>query len=110
MAFYMHQWKYAQPAMKAMVDNPQNREDASRKIIEAFGGTLHQFFFSFGHYDGLAITEYPDDESSAAAAMAVATAGAVTNIETTKLMTAEEAKGAMQRVKTTSSGYKPPQG
>ena len=110
MPFYMHQWTLAQPAIKALVQSPQNREDAARKVIEGLGGTLHQFFFTFGQYDGLAIAEYPDDENAAAVAMAVSAAGTVSGIETTKLMSATDAMSAMQRVKGTSTGYTAPQG
>ena len=110
MPFYMTQWKYPKPAIEAMVSNPQNREQAARKLMEGFGGSLIQFFFSFGRYDGLTITEFPDDESMMAAVMAVSASGGVTDVETTKLMTDEEAKRAMQRAQTTSSGYKPAQG
>ena len=110
MPFYMHQWTLSQPAVKALVDNPQNREDAARKVVEGLGGTLHQFFFTFGHYDGLAIAEYPDDETAAAVAMAVSAAGTASRMETTKLLRATDAMSAMQRVKGASTGYTAPQG
>ena len=109
MAYYLTQWKYPQAAIKAMVDNPQDREEAARKLMEGFGGTLHHFFFSFGRYDGLTIAEFPDDESMAAALMTVAAAGGVVALETSKLLTSEEAQNAMRRAHETASGYKPAQ-
>lgn len=51
--------QYKHPAIKAMVDTPQDRPAELRKAIEAFGGRLHQFFFAFGEYDGVSIVEFP---------------------------------------------------
>ena len=46
MPFYLFQRKYKDPAIKAMVDTPQDRPTELRKVVEAFGGRLHQFFFA----------------------------------------------------------------
>ena len=48
MAFYMLKANYSADAIKAMLGQPQDREAAARKAIEALGGTLHNFFFSLG--------------------------------------------------------------
>ena len=39
-------FKYTDQAIKAMVDNPQDRTAAVAKINEAFGGKLETIFFS----------------------------------------------------------------
>lgn len=109
MAFYLTQWKYPQAAIKAMVDNPQDREVVVRKLMEGLGGTLHQFYFSFGRYDGLTIAEFPDDESMAAALMTVAAVGGAVALETSKLLTSKEAQNAMRRAHDSSTGYTPAQ-
>ena len=49
MPFYMFQARYTADAIKAMVDNPQDREAAARPLIEAIGGKLHNLFFCFGN-------------------------------------------------------------
>ena len=38
MPFYMFQAQYAPSAIKAMMENPQDREAAARPLIEALGG------------------------------------------------------------------------
>ena len=43
MSFYMFQWRYKEAALKAMVQHPQDRSEAARKAIEAYGGKLHHF-------------------------------------------------------------------
>ena len=110
MAYYMIQAKYGQPNLEALVKHPQNRTAAARTVIEAHGGTLHQFFLSFGEYDMVAIAEFPDNESATAAILAVAAAGAVSDIKTTVLVTAEEGERAMSRAGAMQADYRPPSG
>jgi len=50
---YLFQWKYKDPAIKAMMETPQDRPAELRKAVEAFGGRMHQFFFAFGEFDGV---------------------------------------------------------
>ena len=47
MPFYLFQWQYKDPAIKAMVETPQDRPAELRKVVEAFHGRVHQFFFAF---------------------------------------------------------------
>lgn len=107
MPFYMTQWNYPAAAAGGMISQPHNREAEARKLMEGFGGKLHQFYFCFGRYDGLAITEFPDDQQMMAALMSVSASGGVQHVETTKLMTGEEAKKSMQVAHTTKTGYQP---
>jgi len=76
MPFYMFQARYTAAAIKAMVDNPQDREAAARPLIEAVGGKLHHLFFCFGADDVVALIEAPNDEAMAAGTMAVGASGA----------------------------------
>ena len=51
MWFYLFQWQYKDPAIKAMMETPQDRPAELGKAVEAFHGRVHQFFFAFGEYD-----------------------------------------------------------
>jgi uncharacterized protein with GYD domain len=108
MSFYMFQWRYKEAALKAMVQHPQDRSEAARKAIEAYGGKLHHFFFAFGDFDGVAISEFPDAESATASALTIGAGGAASAIKTTVLISAEEAVRAMEKAGTIRSGYTPP--
>lgn len=110
MAFYLFQASYTPAALKAMVDNPQDREAAARPLIEAVGGKLHHLFFCFGKEDVVALIEAPDDAAMAACALAVGASGAMSGGATTKLMTSSEATAAMGAAKTASASYKPATG
>lgn len=108
MAFYMFQGCYTPAAIKAMVDNPHDREAAARPLIEAVGGKLHHMFFCFGKYDFVALIEAPDDVAMATGALAVGASGALSSGKTTKLMSPTEAMEAMTAAKTASASYTPP--
>ena len=110
MPFYMFQGRYSNSALKAMVENPQDREAAGRELIEAVGGKLHQFYFSFGSDDVIAIVEAPDDTAMAACSLALGASGALSGGATTKLMTSAEAVAAMTGAKAASKSYKPATG
>ncbi len=97
MPFYLHQWVYRDATVRDMIVKPQNREDIVRVAAEAFKGRLLHFYLSFGEYDGVSISEFPDNETAMACLMLILGQGAVERIKTTPLMSQDEARGAMDR-------------
>jgi uncharacterized protein with GYD domain len=97
---------YTAEAMSTMVKSPQDREAAFRPVVEAAGGKLLDFYFTFGADDVFAIIEAPDNATAGGLAMAVSAGGACKAVRTTVLMTAQEAQQAMG--KAGGAGYKPP--
>lgn len=110
MSLYMFQASYTAQAIKALVDNPQNREEAARTVIEAVGGKLLSMYFCFGSADVIAIIEAPDDKTMAAGTMAIGASGAFSHGATTSLMTPGEAMEAMQTAQAAAAVYKPATG
>ena len=110
MAHFLFQWTYKDSAIQAMLDKPQDRPGELRKAVEAFGGKVHQFFFVFGTYDGVAVLEFPDIESCAACNLTLAGAGANRTQSTTLLLSPAEGYGAMQKASQARTGYQPPVG
>lgn len=110
MSLYMFQASYTAQAIKALVDNPQNREEAARTVIEAVGGKLLNMYFCFGSADVVAIIEAPDDKAMAACSMAIGASGAFSGGATTSLMTAGDAVEAMQAAQAAAAVYKPATG
>ena len=108
MPFYLYQLAYSGDAIKAMVENPSDREAAARKLVEALGGKLHHMFFAFGQYDVVCLIEGPDDTFMMAGAAAVASAGTVSKSATTKLMTSADAMAAMAKAGKVTGAYKAP--
>ncbi len=110
MPFYLFTARYSAAAIKAMVDKPQDREQAARTVVESVGGKLHHVFFCFGQDDIIALIEAPDDQAMAAGSLAIGASGAFSGGATTKLMTTAEAMQAMGLAKKASAVYTPPTG
>jgi len=105
MPHYLQQVAYSREGWEALVANPQNRIEAVRPAIEKLGGKIEAAWFSFGDYDVVVITQMPDNVSAAAIAMAFAAGGACKSVQTTPLITPEEAAQALKKAK--ECGYKP---
>jgi uncharacterized protein with GYD domain len=108
MPFFMHQWTYKDLQVRAMVTHPQDRAETVRVAIEAFGGSLHSFFFCFGDYDGMCITDFPDSKTALASLMSIVGAAGLSALKTTVLVTQDEAKAAMQLAHRVLTPYAPP--
>jgi uncharacterized protein with GYD domain len=105
---YLGRFSYTTDAVRALVNDPQDRSVAAREAVESLGGKLLGYWFAFGEFDGVFIAEAPDNATAAAVAMAVAGSGALSKLETTVLIGMEEAQEAMR--KAGEAKYRPPGG
>jgi len=105
MPHYLHQVAYSREGWEALLAHPQNRIEAVRPAIEKLGGKIETAWFAFGEYDVILITELPDNVSAAAISMAFAGGGACKAVQTTPLMSTEEALQAFKRAG--ECGYRP---
>jgi uncharacterized protein with GYD domain len=105
MSNYLIQVAYNPEGVAALMRSPQNCIEAVRPAIEKLGGKVHGGWFSFGEYDVIIVASFPDNVSAAAASMIFSAEGAVKTVNTTPLISAEEAVEAMK--KASHSGYKP---
>jgi uncharacterized protein with GYD domain len=106
MPLYLSQVAYNEEGWQALVANPQNRLEAIRPVVDKLGGRIINAYFAFGDYDFVLISEFPDNVSAAALAIAAAAGGAVKSMKTTPLMEAAEGLEAIR--KAASSGYRAP--
>ena len=106
MPLYLGRFSYTADAMKALLNQPQDRSAAARELAESVGGKLLGFWYAFGEFDGVFLMEAPDNASAAALAMAVGADGALSEVETTVLLDMDEAQDAMRKAATAT--YRPP--
>jgi uncharacterized protein with GYD domain len=99
MAVYLSQFSYTPEAWQAMVKNPQDRGAVLKEQVMKVGGKLICFYYMYGEYDGLAISEFPDTVTSVAAIISTLMAGHLKGVKTTVLVTSEEAIKAMKQAK-----------
>ncbi len=105
---YLGRFSYTTDAVRALVNDPQDRGAAAGQAVESLGGKLIGFWFCFGEFDGVFIADAPDNATAAAIAMTVAGGGALSRLETTVLIGMEEAQEAMR--KAAGATYRPPGG
>ena len=103
MALSMIQFSYKSETVGNLIKNPEDRSVAVKQLIEKLGGKMLAFYYSYGDYDGLIITEMPDNVSGLATTMAAFAAGGTAGIKTTILISVEDAVAAMKK----ASGLKP---
>ena len=108
MALYMYKASYTSQAIKAMVDNPQDRSGLIAKACEAFGGKMIGMYMAFGDDDVIVICELPDDVSAAAISAQVAAGGACSNVSTTQLLSMSDWVRAFEKARDVSNGYTAP--
>ena len=106
MPMYLTRFSYTPETWARLIQNPEDRRKAATAYVESVGGTLHGFWYAFGSHDGVNLWEAPDDVSMAAVALAIGSGGAVTNLETTVLMTVEDTMAALQTAQQVK--YRPP--
>ena len=80
-----------------------SRRDAVAQLAAGLGGSLETFYFAFGGADAYVVLDLPDNQSAAAASIAVNAAGAATS-EVVVLLTPEEIDAAAKL----SVDYRPP--
>jgi uncharacterized protein with GYD domain len=97
MPLYLTRFSYTPETWARLIANPEDRRKAAQTYIESVGGTLHGFWYAFGAHDGINLWEAPDDVSMAAVALAIGSGGAVTNLETTVLMSVEDTMAALTK-------------
>src|ERR671936_2664667 len=102
MPAYLMRFSYTPDAWARLIQNPEDRRDAARAVIEQVGGSLEGFWYGFGEHDGYVIYEAPDNVSVTAAVLAIAGGGAVSSVETTVLMTVDETLEALGKAKSIS--------
>jgi uncharacterized protein with GYD domain len=107
MALYMYQGAYTAESIAAQIKNPQDRLEAVRPAIQAFGGKLIAGGFTFGEYDVVAIIEAPNETSMAALALSIAAGGAIRAGKTTGLLSGQEWVTALKQAGASGSAYRP---
>ena len=96
MPLYMSRFAYTPEAWAALTREPQGRSQAVGGLLEKMGGRLVSFYHSFGEFDGVIIAEAPDDKTMAAGVLAAISPGHLKSIETTTLLSVEDAMEAMR--------------
>lgn len=88
MPTYIGLVEYTEHGITNIEDSPDRLDDA-KALAESLGGELTDFYLTFGQYDIVVETEFPDDETAAQFTLGVAREGAVST-ETLKAFPEDE--------------------
>lgn len=101
MPHFLVQFRYTSRSIKALVERPDEDHAAGAAgLVASLGGKLLGYWYAFGDFDGVVLIEAPDNSVAAAVAIAVAGAGEVSRLQTTVLLTMDEAREASRKAAT----------
>jgi uncharacterized protein with GYD domain len=104
MPTYLHIGTYTRPGTHVLREQGGSARGAAvRAAVEGVGGSVREIFWALGGSRVFAIIELPDDVTATALNLAADDAGAL-DLETVRLLSAEEMDLAARR----SVGYTPP--
>ena len=88
MPTYITLFQWTQKGIENLKDSPK-RLDKAKEAIKAGGGKMQAFYLTMGQYDGVTISEAPNDEAYAKTMLALASAGSI-KTQTLRAFTEEE--------------------
>jgi|SRR5690349_11254305 uncharacterized protein with GYD domain len=97
---YLIEGSYTDEGTKGLLkEGGTSRRDTVAKLIEAAGGTLEAFYYTFGPRDVIAIYSAPDEATAVAFSMAVNQSGKV-RLTTYPLFTVDDMDRAAKKTVT----------
>jgi uncharacterized protein with GYD domain len=100
--------RYTHEFAKRLLDVPEDREPAVRKLIEEAGGKVISFYMTTGDSDWLLISEANESEAIIAALMALSAGGMISNVATVTAWTGAEFKSIAERGAKAAKAYRLP--
>ena len=100
--------KYTDASWAAMAQKPQNRRELLQAVVAKLGGTVENFWFSFGDCDAYVVVSLPDNVSAQALQIAGLAGAGFKSLKTTPLLSIDQVTEAAGKAKNLrdSSAYK----
>ena len=108
MPLFLTETKFSEDSLRALTDLPSDRREETSKVIDAYGGSMVNFYWVFGDADAIFIFEAPHSKAAMSILLTLYSAGAVVSHKTTVLLSNEEAMEAMNTAGSKDTGYKTP--
>ena len=106
MPVYMTEAKLSEESLTILSNKPSDRKKEVKKVIDAYGGKLIDFYWIFGEYDILTIYDAPDNSVAMAILMTLSAGGNVASHRSTILVPNDQAMKAMKLSGSKPTGYK----
>ena len=108
MPLFLTETKFSEESLQALTHRPSDRREEAAKVIEAYGGSMQDFYWVFGDADAIFIFEAPDSTAAMSILLTLSTAGAVPSHKTTALLSNDDAMDAMKLAGSKETGYRTP--
>jgi uncharacterized protein with GYD domain len=108
MAQYIVTGSYSAAAMKGMIANPSDREQAAAALIASAGGKMESFFLTTGDSDFIMRISTNDMPKMLSGLMVAGASGAVTNLKTVQCFTSAEFTAAQKAAGAIAAKYSAP--
>ena len=105
MSTYLVTASYTSSAIKGMIENPHNREEAIKALLEKMDIILDRIYFSATGHIFMVISG--SDVNVGAMALVVGSTGSVENTSAIEVFSAEEQVEWMKLAGSTTGAYKP---
>lgn len=99
---------YTSDAIKGMLAKPSDREAAARKIVEAVGGKLVDYYATTGPKDFMMIIDIDDARDLMAGIMAAGASGVMSNAETIRAFSSAEVTAMQKKAQGVAATYQAP--
>jgi len=97
MAHFLVRFSYASLSVEGMIRKPDlDLATQASMMAESLGAKLLGYWFAFGEFDGVVLMEAADGSVAASIAMAIRSTAQVSRLETTVLLTMDEARVALR--------------
>jgi len=106
MPYYLFTGRYTGEAIKGMIDQLEDRTEASGALIAAFGGRIDRYFMALGDVNFFLIAEFPSNGAAMSCAAVVVASGTVADFKTTPLVLMAEMPQVFRSAQDAMSRYK----
>jgi uncharacterized protein with GYD domain len=107
MAKFIVFFSFKPETVAAMIESPDNRVDAVRRLVEGAHGKLESYYWMQGKFDGFLIAEASPMDANAMS-LAVSSSGVMSHIETHELIDPSDIMPLLAQAKAVRAQYQPP--
>ena len=105
---YFGNFTYSSGSWARLIDRPEDRTQATEKVIEALGGTLECMYWRMDSEDGVLIADFPDSVAVSAVQTAIFKTGAVKSLDVYELLTKQQLRDRLVLARDATQVYEVP--
>jgi len=105
---YFVNFTYSSGSWARLIDRPEDRTEAMKTVVDAFGGTLECMYWRMDSEDGILIADFPDAVAVSAVQTAIFKTGAVKNLDVYELLTKQQLRQRLVLARDATQIYEVP--